>query len=62
VAWLAALDRGVSEGDAASWQLVLAAWAAYREWVGKVLGLCGKLAECISAEQACSIMRCKGFP
>ena len=45
--------RAVEEGDPAVWQLVLAAWAAYREWVGKVLGLCGLLAECISAEQVC---------
>ena len=43
--------RAVEDGDPAVWQLVLAAWAIYREWVGKVLGLCGLLAECISAEQ-----------
>jgi len=50
-------DRAVEEGDPAAWQLVLAAWAAYREWVGKVLGLCGLLAECISAEQVLAVCR-----
>ena len=53
---LAVSGRNIPEGDAAAWQLVLAAWASYREWVSKVLGLCGKLAECISAEQVWSFV------
>ena len=43
----------MSEG-AAAWQLVLSAWDAFRSWVGKVLGLCSLLSDCISAEQVLS--------
>lgn len=40
----------VDEG-AVAWRLVLGAWGAFRSWTGTLLGLCGLLSDCISAEQ-----------
>ena len=45
----------------AAWRAVLQRWKAYRAWALRIVGACGLLAECVSAEQAAEQMA-RGLP
>ncbi len=43
------------------WREVLQRWKTYRAWALRIVGACGLLAECVSAEQAAEQMA-RGLP
>ena len=43
------------------WREVLQSWRTYRAWALRLVGACGLLAECVSAEQAAEQMA-RGLP
>lgn len=43
------------------WREVLQTWKTYRAWALRLVGACGLLAECVSAEQAAEQMT-RGLP
>ncbi|KAK9867409.1 hypothetical protein WJX84_011135 [Apatococcus fuscideae] len=53
--------QNASRGGMDPWREVLQRWKTYRAWALRIVGACGLLAECVSAEQAAEQMA-RGLP